>query len=64
MMSQRVEAEMLSSKSEIMSLKEKIMEMGVEKDREQKSQKEEIEGLQNIAREKTRVTIPTLNQRI
>ena len=64
MTSQRVEAEMLSLKKEIMSLKEKIMEMGAVKDREQNSQKEEIEGLQNIAQEKTRVTIPTLNQRI
>ena len=61
MMSQRVEAEMLSLKSEIMSLKEKIMEMGAVKDREQKSQKEEIEGLQNITQEKTRVTIPERN---
>ena len=61
MTSQRVEAELLSLKSEIMSLKEEMMEMGAIKDREQKSQKEEIEGLQNIAQEKTRVTIPERN---
>ena len=65
MTSQRVEAEMLSLKREIMSLKEKIMEMGAVKAKEQISLTEEIEGLQNnIAQEKTRVTVPTLNQRI
>ena len=65
MMSQRVDSEILSLKREIMSLKEKIMKMGAVKEREQISQKEEIVGLQNnIAQEKTRVTVPTLNQRI
>ena len=37
MTSQRVEAEMVSLKSEIMSLTEKIMDLGAVKDREQKS---------------------------
>ena len=41
------------------------MEIDAVKKKEQMSQKEEIVGLQNnIVQEKTRVTVPTLNQRI
>ena len=65
MTSQRVEAEMISLRREIMSLKEKIMEMVAVKDREQKQNEEEQVGPQNnITQEKPRVTVPKLNHRI